>query len=151
MRLSRNYSNEMRGHPQTKQRQLLLELISEAGGHIDAKELFRRASEKDTSISHATVYRSLNLFKQLGIIDEKRLGHIQCYYEIKQSIQHQHLVCRLCGKVIDFDCPLSEIVERVKQDKGFTVTKAEVYLEGYCAECALKEKGIDYAKQNSLS
>jgi Fur family ferric uptake transcriptional regulator len=141
MRLSRNYSEEMQGHPQTRQRQLLLELIREAGGHIDAKELFKRATDKDKSISHATVYRSLNLFKQLGLIDEQRLGQVQCYYEIKHSPQHQHLVCHGCGKVIDFDCPVSEIVERVKREKGFTVTKAEVYLEGFCAECALEKKG----------
>ena len=136
MRLSRNYDDEMQGHPQTRQRQLLLELIREAGGHIDAKELFRRAANKDASVSHATVYRSLNLFKQLGLIDEKRLGQVQCYYEIKQSPQHQHLVCNGCGKVIDFDCPLSEIVEKVKREKRFTVTKAEVYLEGYCSDCS---------------
>lgn len=139
MRLSRNYDETMRGHPQTKQRRLLLELIREAGGHIDAKELFRRANDKDQSISHATVYRSLNLFKQLGFIDEKRLGQAHCYYEMKGSLQHQHLVCRGCGKVIDFECPLSEMVEKVKQEQGFTVTKAEVYLEGFCNDCAEKK------------
>ncbi len=74
MRINRNYSNEMQGHPQTRQRHLLLELIREANGHIDAKELFRLAVNKDSSISPATVYRSLNLFKQLGLIDEQRLG-----------------------------------------------------------------------------
>jgi Fur family ferric uptake transcriptional regulator len=139
MRINRNYFSEMQGHPQTRQRHLLLELIREANGHIDAKELFRLAVNKDSSISSATVYRNLNLFKQLGLIDEKRLGQARCYYEVKHSPQHQHLVCGGCGKVIDFDCPLSELVERVKRENSFTVTKAEVYFEGYCSECA-KEK-----------
>jgi len=146
MRSSRNYSDEMQGHPQTRQRNLLLGLIREADGHIDAKELFRRAASKDKSISTATVYRSLNLFKGLGLIDEKRLGQAHCYYEIRKSPQHQHLVCSRCGKVIDFDCPLSEMVDKVKLEHGFTVTKAEVYLEGYCAECAEEKQKEGYAQ-----
>jgi Fur family transcriptional regulator, ferric uptake regulator len=140
MRINRNYSEEMQGHPQTKQRQLLLELLCEAKSHLDAKELFRMAVSKDSSISPATVYRSLGLFKQLGIIDEKRLGQARCYFEIKHSPRHQHLVCSGCSKVLDFDCPLSEIVDKVKQEQGFTVTKAEVYLEGYCSECAASKR-----------
>jgi Fe2+ or Zn2+ uptake regulation protein len=104
----------------------------EEKGHIDAKELYRRAAERDASISTATVYRSLNLFKHLGLIDEKRLGQGSCTYEIKKEQPHQHLVCRECGKIFDFECPLSEVVKRVRQEQGFVVTRAEVYLEGYC-------------------
>jgi Fur family transcriptional regulator, ferric uptake regulator len=135
MRITRNYSAEMQGRPQTKQRQLLLDILCEATDHMDAMELFRLAADKDESISPATVYRNLNLFKQLGLIDQKRLGQSRCYYEVKHAVQHQHLVCSKCGQVIDFDCPLSEMVDRVKQEKGFTVTKAEVYFEGHCAQC----------------
>jgi Fur family transcriptional regulator, ferric uptake regulator len=153
MRMSRNriYSQGIQGHPQTKQRQLLLELIREAKGHIDAKELFRLAADKDSSISPATVYRSLNLFKEIGLIDQKRLGRAQCYYELKRSSQHQHLVCSRCGKVIDFACPLSEMIEKVRQDHRFVVTKAEVYLEGYCAECADEKDKGEHSRSDSLS
>jgi Fur family transcriptional regulator, ferric uptake regulator len=139
-RINRNYVPEMQGHPQTKQRQLLLDLISETEGHLDAKELFRRAAEKDGSISSATVYRSLSLFKKLGLIEEKRLGQARCYYEPRHAPEHQHLVCSECGKVIDFACPLSEMMEKVKNEHGFRVTRAEVYLEGYCSECAIKKE-----------
>jgi Fur family transcriptional regulator, ferric uptake regulator len=136
MRISRNYK-ALEGHPRTKQRQVLLELISESEGHVDARELIKLAMAKDDSISQATVYRNLNLFKEMGLVEEKRLGHGHCYYEAKREgqKQHQHLVCNGCGAVIDFDCPLSEIAERVKREQGFTVTKAEVYFEGYCKEC----------------
>lgn len=145
MRIIRNYDDKMQGYPQTRQRNLLLEIIREANGHIDAKGLFRLASEKDKSISPATVYRNLNLFKKLGLIDEQRLGQSHCYYE-KHLPQHQHLLCSGCGKVIDFDCPLNEIVERVKRENNFTVTKAEVYLEGYCQDCAKKEVKENHAQ-----
>ncbi len=132
----------MRGHPLTSQRRLLLDLIRQADVHIDAKELYRRASSRDESISPATVYRSLNLFKQLGLVDERRLGRMRCYYEMKQPLEHQYLVCQGCGKVIGFDSPLiRRLVEKVQREHGFNVTKAELYLQGYCDKCAEKEKG----------
>ena len=141
LRLNRNKDNQMQGHPLTSQRRLLLELIRQATAHIDAKELYRRASSKDESISPATVYRSLNLFKQLGLVDERKLGKMRCYYEIKQPPEHQHLVCQGCGKVIEFESPLiRKLVDKVQREHGFNVTKAELYLEGYCPECGEKEK-----------
>ena len=141
MRLNRNEANQMQGHPLTSQRRLLLELIHQADGHVDAKELYLRASSKDESISPATVYRSLNLFKQLGLVDERRLGQVRCYYEIRQTPEHQHLVCRGCGKIIEFESPLiRKLVDRVQRNHRFNVTKAELYLEGYCEQC--KEKTV---------
>jgi len=130
----------MKGYPNTKQRTLLLNIIQNTEGHLDAKELYRLAAARDSSISTATVYRSLNLFKEMGLIQEHRLGQTCCSYEKTQSIQHQHLVCSKCGKVIDFDCPLSDIVDKVNKQQGFVVTKAQVYFEGYCAECALEKE-----------
>ena len=144
MSRNRNHDNPIQGHPLTNQRRLLLELLRDAEGHIDAKELYRRASARDESISPATVYRSLNLFKELALVDEMRLGKIRCYYEIKQSPEHQHLVCRGCGKVIEFQNPLiGKLIEAVQRGHGFNVTKAELYLEGYCPECEEREKTRD--------
>lgn len=141
MSRNRNLDNPIKGHPLTNQRRLLLELLRDTEGHVDAKELYRRASARDESISPATVYRSLNLFKELGLVDEMRLGKIRCYYEIKQSPEHQHLVCRGCGKVMEFQNPyFQKLVEAVRQARGFRVTKAELYLEGYCSGCEEKEK-----------
>jgi Fur family ferric uptake transcriptional regulator len=105
MSLNLKPKNKLRGHSMTSQRRLLLELLRDAEGHINAKELYRRASARDKSIGPATVYRSLNLFKELRLVDEMRLGKIRCYYEIKQSPGHQHLVCQGCGKVIEFQNP----------------------------------------------
>jgi len=141
MSLNLKKDNVIQGHPLTVQRRLLLELLHEAGGHIDAKELYRRASARDDSIGPATVYRSLNLFKQLGLVDERRLGKVRCYYEIKQSPEHQHLVCQGCGKVIEFQNPhFRKLIKAIQREHGFNVTKAELYLEGYCPECEDKEK-----------
>jgi Fe2+ or Zn2+ uptake regulation protein len=146
MRVNRNSQPAMQGHPQTRQRQLLLEIIGQAEGHVDAKQLFSLAAAKDASISPATVYRSLNLFKRLGLVEEQRLGQVRCYYDAKNTPRHQHLVCSGCGEVFDFACPLNEIVERVKKERGFTVTRAEVYLEGYCEKCSPEKGRKDHAE-----
>jgi Fur family ferric uptake transcriptional regulator len=143
LRMSRNRKqvNPIQGHPLTNQRRLLLERLRDAEGHIDAKELYRRASAIDKSISPATVYRSLKLFKELGLVDEMRLGQVRCYYEIKQSREHQHLVCQGCGRVIEFQNPLiGKLIEGIRREQGFHVTKAELFLEGYCRDCEKKQK-----------
>lgn len=139
MSRNRKQDDPIQGRPLTNQRRLLLELLRGTEGHIDAKELYHRASVRDESISPATVYRSLNLFKELGLVDEIRLGKIRCYYEIKQSTEHQHLICQGCGKVMEFQTPhFQELIESVRREHGFNITKAELYLEGYCPECGEK-------------
>jgi Fur family transcriptional regulator, ferric uptake regulator len=132
---------KMQGHFLTNQRRLLLDLIRDSEGHLDAKELYQRARARDESIGPATVYRSLNLFKELGLVDERRLGKLRCYYEIKQSTEHQHLLCQGCGKVIEFQNPhFQKLIKAVQREHGFKITKAELYLEGYCPNCEEKEK-----------
>ena len=136
MRNIRKIKNEMKGRPVTSQRKLLLDLIKKAGGHISAKELYRRASRRNESISLATVYRTLQLFKELGLVEERRLGQVYCHYEMKDSAEHQHLVCRSCGKVIEFESPLiRQLVEALKHEHGFNLTKIEFCMEGYCPQC----------------
>jgi len=141
LRLNRKSASLIKGHPLTAQRRLILELLREAKEHIDAKELYRRASSKDCSISPATVYRSLNLFKQLSLVDERKLGKMGCCYEIKRAPEHQHLVCQGCGRVIEFESPLiRKLLDSVQREYSFNVTKAELCLEGYCEQC--KEKTV---------
>jgi Fur family ferric uptake transcriptional regulator len=141
---SDNQTVQMQGHFLTAQRRLLLELIRDSEGHLDAKELYQRARARDKSIGPATVYRNLNLFKQLGLIDERRLGKVCCYYEIKKSSEHHHLVCQKCGKIIEFQNPyFQQLIETVQREQGFKVTKAELCLEGYCEHCEQEKERED--------
>jgi len=135
MRINRKYE-EMKGRLLTPQRRLLLGVMQEAGRHLDAKELYRRASERDASISLATVYRNLHLFKEQGLINERHLGQARCFYEMKRLGEHQHLVCESCGKVIEFESPLiRKLITDVQRKNNFFVTNVELYLEGYCHKC----------------
>ena len=131
----------MKATPVTPQRRLLLSIMREAGRHLDAKELYRRASERDPNISLATVYRNLRVFEKQGLINERHLGQARCYYEMKRLGEHQHLVCEACGQVIEFESPLlRKLVAEVQRKSNFSVTKVEVYLKGHCHKCKEEEK-----------
>lgn len=132
-----NSSAGQKGRRATSQRTLLLKLIEEARGHVDAKELYRRAAERNADISLATVYRSLNLFREQGLIEERRFGRVRCrYYEVRRGGEHHHLVCRGCGRVIDLESPVvGDLVAEVRQQCGFDVVGIQLSLDGYCGEC----------------
>jgi len=135
MRINRN-QGEIKAKPVTPQRRLLLNIMQEAERHLDAKELYRRASERDPNISLATVYRNLRVFEKQGLINERHLGQARCYYEMKRLGEHQHLVCEACGQVIEFESPLiRKLVAEVQRKNNFSVTKVELYLEGHCHKC----------------
>ena len=135
MKINRN-EQRIKATPVTPQRRLLLSIMREAGRHLDAKELYRRASERDPNISLATVYRNLRVFEKQGLINERHLWQGRCYYEMKRLGEHQHLVCEACGQVIEFESPLiRKLVAEVQHKNNFSVTKVELYLEGHCHKC----------------
>ena len=108
---------------------------------MDARELYRRAIEKDPRISLATVYRNLQMFKELGLVDGMCLDEARCYYEIRSSPNHYHLVCKCCGAVTDFESTaVANLIDEVQRNSDFDVTRAVLYLEGYCRECKSEEK-----------
>ena len=120
----------------TNQRVLILEIIRQGQGHLDADEVYRRARDKQPRLSLSTVYRTLRMFKKLGLVEELHFGEAHHHYEIKPSAEHHHLVCIGCGKVVEFECPLSQqMKENVSREKGFQVTDVEVSMMGYCPTC----------------
>jgi len=127
------------GRRSTAQRRLLLDLIHQADGHLDADELYRRAREQESSISLSTVYRNLKLFKNLKLIEERHFTEEHHHYEVKAVIEHHHLVCLGCGEVVEFKSPLTENMKsKVGREKEFLVTNAEIHLMGYCSCCQQK-------------
>ena len=125
----------------TSQRALILEVIREGQGHLDADEVYRRAREKQPRLSLSTVYRTLQKLKELGLVEELHFDETHHHYEIKPSTEHHHLVCLGCGKVVEFECPLSQkMKDDVSREKGFDVTNAEVRMTGYCPECRQERK-----------
>jgi len=127
------------GARMTNQRALIMEIIRQ--GHLDADEIYRRAREKQPHLSLSTVYRTLRTLTELDLVEELHFDETHHHYEVKTSVEHHHLLCLGCGKVVEFSCLLSpKMKENIGHEKGFEVTGAEVRMTGYCAKCRQKRK-----------
>jgi len=125
----------------TSQRALILEIIRQGGGHLDADEVYRRAREKQPRLSLSTVYRTLQTFKKLGLIEECHFDESHHHYEVKPSAEHHHLVCLGCGRVTEFQYPLARYVKgNVAEAKDFEIVDSEVRITGYCLRCCQSRK-----------
>ncbi|MBE0480146.1 MAG: transcriptional repressor [Dehalococcoidia bacterium] len=123
----------------TGQRLLLLDLIKEGSGHLGADELHRLARERMPRLSLSTVYRTLQLFKKLGLVRECHFDETHLHYETNADDDHHHIICRCCGDVVEFRCPESRLLRRrVSSTTGFSVTRMAVQMEGLCAACREK-------------
>ena len=124
------------GRRLTSQRRLVLETLEASGEHLSAEALYTQARARVASISLATVYRTLAVLKEMGLVEEHRLGEDRCYYESVRNVPHYHFTCLQCGKVLEFSTPLVRQIEReLSEREGVQVTCAHLRLSGYCAEC----------------
>jgi Fur family ferric uptake transcriptional regulator len=128
-----------RGVRLTRQRRLLLELIDNSGLHLDAESLCQMAKERDPKLNRVTVYRTLKLLKEGGLIDELDLAHLQGekhYYETRLKQEHAHIICLRCGRVEEFfGEPLQSLRSQVSSQLGFEIVFARTEVGGYCSHC----------------
>lgn len=128
------------GKRMTAQRRLLLEVIRQSKGHLDVGEIYQRARSKDPRISLSTVYRNLNLLKELGLISELHLDQEHHHYELKEEREHHHLICSRCGEVAEFESPqVEKLIAQVSKEKGFRVERVYIDLGGLCERCRARE------------
>ncbi len=120
------------GHRLTRERQLLLDILSE-NAHLDAEEIYRKAQKTLPQIGIATVYRTLNLFKELGVVRTIDLGENHSHFELCAD-EHVHLVCTVCGRVTDV--PMPSALRGAAQRRGFDVRRAKLEMFGVCDACA---------------
>lgn len=132
-------SLQERGIRLTRQRQILLDLMDESGLHLDAEQLYQLAKKKDPKINRVTVYRTINMLKEVGLVDELDLMHWsggQHYYESRLKQEHAHVICLRCGKVEEFfGEPLRKIRRQVESQFGFQVLLCRTEVGGYCPRC----------------
>ena len=123
----------------TKQRALIMEIIRQ--GHLDADEIYRRARAIGHNLSLSTVYRALQAFKKMGLVEELHLDDAHHHYEVKPDAEHHHLVCLGCGRVIEFQYPLSRYIKKnIAEAKGFAITETEIRMAGYCSQCRQRHR-----------
>lgn len=132
---------KQRGVRLTRQRRIILDLIDRTGEHLDAEQIFQLARRQDPKINRVTVYRTLKLLKDWGLIDELDLMHFngeQHYYETRLKQEHAHIVCLRCGKVEEFfGEPLQKLRRQIEEHFGFQILVARTEVGGYCAHCQI--------------
>lgn len=125
----------------TSQRALILEIIRQGEGHLDADEIYRRARAIQPRLSLSTVYRTLKALKEPRLIEELHLDDSHHHYEMKSTSKHHHLVCLGCGKVIEFVYPISRQVKRnIPEARDFRIVDTEIRITGYCSQCWRKRE-----------
>ena len=128
-----------RGIRLTRQRQVLLEVMDQAEQHLSADAILERAQKIDPNVHRVTVYRTLEMLKRMGLLDELDLLHIhghRHYYESHGPRDHIHVACLRCGKVREVESDLYEQMKRqIERDTGVKITVTRTEIGGYCENC----------------
>ena len=121
---------EDKGLRLTDQRRTIAAVLEDARDHPDAEELYARVSQLDASVSLATVYRTLKLFEDNGILERQQFMDGRARYEIAGRDHHDHLIDLDSGKVIEFVEPeIEKLQEKIAAKLGYRITghKLELY------------------------
>ena len=125
-----------RGYRLTPQRQLVLEAVGRLG-HATPEDIATAVRETASGVNISTVYRTLELLEELGLVQHTHLGHGAPTYSVSTDDDHVHLVCRSCGLVQEADVELlGEAARRLADEQGFALDVGHVALFGRCAACS---------------
>ena len=121
---------EAKGLRMTEQRRTIARVLQESEDHPDVEELYARASAQDSGISLATVYRTVKLFEEAGILDKLEFGDGRARYEDAEREHHDHLIDITSGDVIEFmDPEIEQLQEKIADKLGYRLKghKLELY------------------------
>jgi Fur family peroxide stress response transcriptional regulator len=120
----------------TPQRVELVRLIAASEGHPSAAELYNSVRGKFPTMSLATVYKTLDLLKELGEVLEIGL-HDDCHYDGNRPYPHPHLICTQCKKIMDgeLDATVRTLVTEMEQASGFRIVRHQLDFYGLCPDC----------------
>lgn len=120
-----------RGLKMTGQRRVIARVLSDASDHPDVEELYRRAAALDNRISIATVYRTVRLFEEQGILERRDFGGGRARYEPTEHGRHHHLIDVESGRVIEFeDETLEQLIQAIATRLGFDLVSYRLELFG---------------------
>lgn len=123
------------GYKVTPPRLAVLEVIEQEGEHLNPNEILEHARAIHPALGRATVYRTLELLTQLGIVRPIYVGESGPTY-IRADGDHHHLVCSQCGRVVDFEqCMADGMTQELTERFGFRITSHLLEFYGVCAAC----------------
>ena len=124
-----------RGLRLTPQRQLILEAVHKLG-HATPEQVHNHVRERVAGVNITTVYRTLELLEDLGLVNHTHLSHGSPTYHAAGEDQHVHLVCRACGSISAVDpSVMLPVTERLRAEENFRVDVGHVSLFGECGNC----------------
>jgi len=120
-----------KGMKMTGQRRVIAKVLSESTDHPDVEEVYRRSSEVDPKISIATVYRTVRLFEEAGIVERLDFGDGRARYEEASEEHHDHLINVQTGKIYEFhDNEIEELQRKIAEKLGFKLVDHRMELFG---------------------
>ena len=120
-----------RGMKMTGQRRVIARVLSDADDHPDVEELYKRSSQVDNNISIATVYRTVRLFEEAGLLDRHDFGDGRARYEEASGEHHDHLIDVKSGKVIEFhDEEIEDLQHKIASKLGYKLVGHRMELYG---------------------
>lgn len=127
-----------RGYRLTPQRQLVLEAVARLG-HATPDDIVTAVRETAAGVNISTVYRTLELLEELGLVTHTHLGHGPPTYHAATDDDHVHLVCRVCGKVAETSPDLvGGVVRELQESEGFRADVGHLAIFGTCRECSTR-------------
>ena len=136
------------GHRPTPQRLMILSALRHSSGHITASEVLDQVKESYSYIDLSTVYRTLDMLKQMRLVSETHMGGDQHSYEWIDQVRHHHLVCQGCDRVTLLDDAMLESLEAsILETHGFEVDIDHLAVFGVCRKC---RPGVGADEQSKL-
>ena len=121
----------------TAQRRAIIDTVFATDQHFTAEQLLEWARQRDSSVSRATVYRTLPLLTASGLVGEMDFGKDRKFYDPNYASRpfHNHIVCLDCAQIVEFDSDkLAELEEEIRQRLGFKVQSRRLYIGATCEE-----------------
>jgi Fur family transcriptional regulator, ferric uptake regulator len=120
----------------TPQRAIILEAIENMSEHFTAEEIYAAVQKVSAYINIATVYRTLELLKELEMITDSDMGTSAIHYALRTHGPHHHAICRTCGRSFEFpDTFLKGAIDRLNDEFAFVADAHHVVIFGWCACC----------------
>ncbi|MFZ5450367.1 MAG: Fur family transcriptional regulator [Thermodesulfobacteriota bacterium] len=125
-----------KGHRLTPQRLAMLKVIASSEGHPSAEQIYERIKADFPTTSLATVYKTLNVLKDMGQVLELSLAHVGCRYDGNKPYPHPHIICTGCGQILDPEfAPMTEITQEMARQTGYQITHHQLNFFGLCPRC----------------
>jgi Fe2+ or Zn2+ uptake regulation protein len=138
------------GYYVTEPRRVVAEMVSERGDHFTALDLVGEAKRRRLGVGRATVFRALELFEELGLVERLDLPNGEHAYVVCEPEHHHHVICQQCGRGTEVeDCGIDAVTREIQARTGYVVDSHRIELFGLCPECAVEVSRRDRSRSRA--